>query len=62
MRFSELIKVLNANGWIIVRPGSNHDLYGHPDRPGVLIPVSRHKTEDVKSGTLNSILKKAGLK
>lgn len=62
MRVSELIKLLRENGWYIVRYGKKHDLYGHPDKPDVLIPISRHKTEDVKPGTLKSILKDADLK
>jgi predicted RNA binding protein YcfA (HicA-like mRNA interferase family) len=62
MRFSELTKLLKDDGWIVARSGKKHDLYAHPDKPGVLIPISRHKTEDVKPGTLSSIMKDAGLK
>jgi mRNA interferase HicA len=62
MRFTELIKLLKDDGWVVARSGKKHDLYSHPDKPGVLIPVSRHKTEDVKPGTLASIMKDAGLK
>lgn len=61
MRFSESIKLLKDDGWVVARSGEKHDLYSHPDKPGILIPVSRHKTEDMKPGTLASIMKDAGL-
>ena len=60
MKTSELIKILKKNGCYIIRNGSRHDIWYSPitDKQ---FPVPRHK-DDVKVGTLNSILKDAGLK
>ena len=63
MKVSELRRILEANGWYIVRHGANHDLYAHSlhaDEPP--IPVSRHTAKEMKKGTALSILKKTGLR
>jgi len=53
-------KMLKANGWVISH-GRAHDLATHPDKPGIKIPIPRHKG-DIPKGTANSIIKTAGLK
>jgi predicted RNA binding protein YcfA (HicA-like mRNA interferase family) len=60
MKFSELQRKLEKEGWYIERTGKHH-VYIHPDKPGA-IPVGKHKSEEVPTGTLNKILKLAGLK
>ena len=60
MTAKELKRKLIANGWNISQ-GSNHELAMHPDKPGILIPIHRH-AGDIPTGTLNKILKAAGLK
>jgi mRNA interferase HicA len=62
MKFSELHRKLQKAGWYIERHGNKHDIWGHPDKPGVLIPVGRHGSQEVKKGTYESIMKAAGLK
>jgi predicted RNA binding protein YcfA (HicA-like mRNA interferase family) len=61
MKARELIRLLESNGWCQVRQSGSHRQYRHPDRPE-LITVPDHAGVDLKPGTLNSILKKAGLK
>jgi len=61
MKYSELKKILTKDGWFIARHGSRHDIYIHPTKTGQVI-VGRHDSQEVASGTLNSILKTAGLK
>lgn len=56
----EVLKLLRDRGWQI-QEGKKHHLATHPDKPGIKIPIPRHK-EDIPKGTLNSILKAAGLK
>lgn len=60
MTAKELKRKLVENGWKITE-GGGHSMATHPDRPGVKIPIHRH-TGDIPIGTLNSILKAAGLK
>ena len=61
MRVRELEKILRDAGCYPVREGDEHTIWKSPIS-GNKFPVSRHKSEDVKKGTLNKILKQAGLK
>ena len=61
MKSREVIRVLESNGWRLVRTKGSHRQYRHPDRQE-LVTVPDHAGVDLKPGTLNSILKKAGLK
>ncbi len=60
MTVKELKRKFIAAGWTIV-DGTRHELATHPDKPGVKIAIHRH-TGDIPTGTLNKILKDAGLK
>lgn len=61
MKYSELEKLLREAGCSIKREGASHTQWYSPIT-GKTFSVGRHKTQDVKSGTLNSILRDAGLK
>ena len=62
MKYSELYRLLEKQGWKIVRTGKHH-MYVHPDKPNERpIPVGKNQSEEVPKGTLNSILRMAGLK
>jgi predicted RNA binding protein YcfA (HicA-like mRNA interferase family) len=60
MKTKELIKLLEANGWILAkrRGKGSHGIYQKGNQS---ISVPKDKT-DVPAGTLNAILKLAGLK
>ncbi|MCD8269733.1 type II toxin-antitoxin system HicA family toxin [Parabacteroides leei] len=60
MKVSELVRLLKASGCSIYRRGANHDIWISPVT-GKTFPVSRHKTEDLKPKTLESIKSKAGI-
>ncbi|MGO5166398.1 MULTISPECIES: type II toxin-antitoxin system HicA family toxin [unclassified Candidatus Paralachnospira] len=60
MKTQELLKMLKKSKCEFVRSGSRHDIWYSPTT-GKQFAVPRHKTE-VSSGTLNNILKDAGLK
>ena len=56
----ELIKQLEADGWYLIRTRGSHHHYKHHSKLGVVtVP---HPKRDLPKGTLNSILKSAGLK
>ena len=59
MKFSELYRMLEANGWIR-KKGKKHFKYVHPDYP-TSVPVGRHPAKEVPTGTLKKILKETGL-
>lgn len=60
VRGRELIRALRREGWFIERT-TGHVLLRHPDRPGAVVTVPNHPSDSVPAGTLNSILKQAGL-
>jgi predicted RNA binding protein YcfA (HicA-like mRNA interferase family) len=60
MTFRELEKIIKKDGWIFDEADGSHYHYCHPYKTGK-VTIPRHKG-DIKKGTLNSILKQAGLK
>ena len=57
----EVVKLLEADGWYLARTRGSHRQYKHPAKAGT-VTVSGKSNVDVPPGTLNSILKQAGLK
>jgi predicted RNA binding protein YcfA (HicA-like mRNA interferase family) len=60
MKAKEVIKLLIKNGWYEQRQSGSHKQFAHPVRKGT-VTVPMHGG-DIPIGTLNSILKQAGLK
>lgn len=61
MKVSEVLRLLHDEGWHRVSTRGNHRQYKHPTKPG-RVTVSGKGGDDLAPGTLNSILKQAGLK
>jgi len=61
MKFSELQRKLEKEGWYIERTKKHH-IYVHAEKPGIKIPVGKHSSKEVPFGTAQSILKQAGIK
>lgn len=61
MKYSELEKLLKRNKCKLFRNGTNHDIWVNT-KTKKQFTVPRHHTQEVPQGTLNSILKSAGLK
>ena len=61
MKVREVIRLIEGEGWILVRTRGSHRQYKHPERTGV-VTVPGHMGDDLAPGTLNSILKQSGLK
>ncbi|NHC02818.1 type II toxin-antitoxin system HicA family toxin [Acinetobacter sp. 187] len=60
MKSLDLIRMIEADGWYQVRCKGDHHHFKHPTKKGlVTIP---HPKKDLPPGTVNSILKQAGLK
>ena len=60
VRYSELEKELRKIKCKVIREGANHCIWYSPVT-GKRFPVSRHKTEEIPTGTLKSIRRDAGL-
>ena len=60
MKYREIAKLVEKDGWIWKRTSGSHRIYKHPTKPGRVI-IAYHGAKDVPEGTLKSILKQAGL-
>lgn len=61
MKFSELVRLLEGNGFRMVREKGSIRYYGKTGW-NKLIRVDYHGSKEVPKGTCNAILKAAGLK
>jgi predicted RNA binding protein YcfA (HicA-like mRNA interferase family) len=61
VKIREAIKVIEKEGWFLVRARGSHRQYHHPNKPGT-VTIAGHPGEDLHPKTLNSILKQAGLR
>ena len=61
MNVKKLIALIKADGWLQVRQKGSHRQFQHPTKPGT-VTVSGKASVDIPPGTLNSVLKQAGLK
>ena len=61
MKNSELLKILNRDGWVTKRQTGSHLIMTHPTKEGMLI-FPNHGSAEVGKGLANKLLKQAGLK
>jgi predicted RNA binding protein YcfA (HicA-like mRNA interferase family) len=61
VKVREAIRLIEAYGWNLVATRGSHRQYRHPDKPG-RVTIAGKPSDDLAPGTLNSILKQAGLK
>jgi predicted RNA binding protein YcfA (HicA-like mRNA interferase family) len=61
MKVRKLIKLLEDDGWSQVRQRGSHRQFRHPVKSGT-VTVAGKPGVDMPTGTLNAILKQAGLK
>lgn len=56
----EAIRMVRADGWMLVRTRGSHRHYRHPGKPGT-VTIAGGMSKDLAPGTWRSILKQAGL-
>ncbi|MGZ3318281.1 MAG: type II toxin-antitoxin system HicA family toxin [Isosphaeraceae bacterium] len=61
MKVSEILRLLRKDGWYRVPSRGGHRQFKHQIKKG-RVTVSGKTSDDLPPGTLNSILKQAGLK
>lgn len=61
MKVRDLIRLLEADQWRLIRQKGSHRAFKHPAKPSV-VTVPGHWNDDLPIGTLKSILRKAELK
>lgn len=61
MKVSEVLRMLHEDGWYLAATRGSHRQFKHVSRAG-RVTVPGRPSDDLAPGTLNSILKQAGLK
>ena len=61
MKVREVIKMIEKDGWYLVKTRGDHRQFKNPNKPG-RVTISGNVGRDMPPGTLNSVLKQAGLK
>lgn len=60
MRSSDIIKLLETDGWVLRSVRGSHHVFKHPTRAGhISVP---HPKKDLGTGLVRKLLKQAGLK
>jgi len=57
----EAIRIVEADGWYQVQFTGSHRQFKHPKKTG-RVTIAGKPSDDLAPGTMNSILKQAGLK
>ena len=61
MKVGEIIKIIEQDGWFMVRIKGSHRQFKHDNKKGI-VTIAGHLNDELAKGTVNSILKQAGLK
>ncbi|MCH8018415.1 type II toxin-antitoxin system HicA family toxin [candidate division KSB1 bacterium] len=61
MKVRDAIKMIQNDGWELVRTRGSHRQYKHQNKNG-LVTIAGKPSDELAPGTLNSIFKQAGLK
>jgi predicted RNA binding protein YcfA (HicA-like mRNA interferase family) len=61
VKVREAMKLIERDGWFVVATRGSHRQYKHPTKLG-RVTIAGKPSDDLAPGTLNSILKQAGLK
>jgi predicted RNA binding protein YcfA (HicA-like mRNA interferase family) len=61
MKIRDLLKLIEKDGWYQVMQSGSHRQFKHLSKPG-RVTIAGHPSQEMNKGTLNNILKQAGLK
>ena len=61
MKVKEILKLIEQDGWFQAAQRENHRQFKHNTKSG-RVTIAGKASDDLARGTLNSILKQAGLK
>jgi predicted RNA binding protein YcfA (HicA-like mRNA interferase family) len=57
----DVIRLIENDGWFLIATRGSHRQYKHASKPG-RVTIAGKPSDDMAPGTLNSVLKQAGLK
>lgn len=61
MKYREIVKTIEDDGWYQVRQKGSHRAYKHNLKAGIVTIAFHRINDEIPMGTLNSILKQAKL-
>ena len=61
MKVREVIRLIEADGWVLVRRRGSHRQFKHATKPGT-VTIAGKDGHDLPRGTLGSVLKQAGIR
>jgi predicted RNA binding protein YcfA (HicA-like mRNA interferase family) len=61
LKVRDVILMIAADGWQQARQRGSHRQFKHPKKPG-LVTIAGKPGDDLATGTLNSVLKQAGIR
>jgi len=61
MKVRDVLKLIEGEGWYLAAQKGSHRQFKHPVKTG-RVTVAGNPSQEIAPGTLNSILKQAGLK
>ena len=61
MKIRDVLKLIEKDGWFLLRTRGSHRQYKHPIKKG-LVTIPGKPNDELAPGTLNSIFRQAGLK
>ena len=59
MKWSEVRRIAEREGWILIRYGKKHDIY---EKDGKILLIERHSTEELKGKVYYSVRKQLDIK
>jgi len=60
MKVRDVLRLIQRDGWFLVRTKGSHRQYHHPTKPGT-VTVAGHPSVDMTPKTQASVLRQAGL-
>ncbi|HEX8348004.1 MAG TPA: type II toxin-antitoxin system HicA family toxin [Actinoplanes sp.] len=60
LKVKDAIKMIEADGWVLVATRGSHRQYRHPTKPG-RVTIAGKPSKDLPPGLERSILRQAGL-
>ena len=59
MKVRAVLKMIEKDGWYLVRQKGSHKQYKHPVKKGIVTIAAHKMSDEINVGTLNSIFKQA---
>ncbi|CAN5229083.1 type II toxin-antitoxin system HicA family toxin [soil metagenome] len=59
MKVKEVIKIIEKNGWYLVRQKGSHKQFKHKAKKGLVTIACHRMSDDIARGTLASIFRQA---